>query len=119
MATPSQANRSVETYWAAALAFNKSLAVPCRWKVAQKVQRKSGRGMYDYVNPRSDYHVLVLDDVKQGRFKRVKGKFLCTNKIKDQPLHDFVNMNELDAEESKKNHKVTCKGCLDRAKKLK
>jgi hypothetical protein len=117
MATPSQANRSVPKHWAAALSFNKALAIPCRWKVAQKVQRKSGRGMYDYVNPRSSYHVLLLDDVKQGRFERTRGKFLCTDEIKDEQLHQLVNMNEMNAETSKQ-HKVTCSGCLKRAAKL-
>jgi hypothetical protein len=117
MATPSQANRSVRDHWAAALAFNKSLAVPVRWKVAQKAQYRSGQGMYDYTNPRSSYHVLLMDDMKAGRIKRNKGEFLCKAKITDPNVHQVINMNEMNAEHSKTS-KVTCPKCLERAAKL-
>jgi hypothetical protein len=108
-----EANRQVPECRVAAIAFNKSLNIPVKWKVAQKARYKAGRGMYDYVDPRSDYHILLFDDMKTGRLKRSRGEFLCTAKVKpkDKDLHQVINMNEMNVEQSK-HHKVTCSNCL-------
>jgi hypothetical protein len=117
MSNQSQVTRSVPKHWAAALAFNKALGIPARWKVAQKVSYRSGQGMCDYSSRSSSYHVLLLDDMKAGRIKRSKGQFLCLSKITDPTVHQVINMNELNAEHSKTS-KVTCPKCLERAAKL-
>jgi hypothetical protein len=112
-----KANRPVPEHWAAALSFNKALPVSVRWKSAQKVSYRTGRGMYDYNNRSSKYHVLLLDDFKQGRIKRNKGDFLCNAKITDPNVHQVINMNEMDADRSKR-YKVTCQKCLEYAKRF-
>jgi hypothetical protein len=105
-------------HWIAAMTFNKALALPVRWKSVQTVSYRSGRGMYDYNNRASKYHVLLMDDFKQGRIKRGKGDFLCNAKVTDPSTHQAINMNEMDIEASKR-HKVTCPKCLERIEKLK
>jgi hypothetical protein len=105
-------------HWATGFAFNKTLALPFNWKPAQTVSYRAGRGMYDYNNRASKYHVLLMDDFKQGRIKRGKGDFLCNAKITDRSTHQAINMNEMDIEASKR-HKVTCPKCLERIAKLK
>jgi hypothetical protein len=108
---------SLPEHWVAAITFNKSLSVPVKWKPAKKVSYRSGRGMYDYNNRSSKYHVLLMDDFKAGRIKRNKGSFLCNAKVTDPSTHQAINMNELDIEQSKR-HKVTCPDCLKRVSKL-
>lgn len=106
-------------HWATGFAFNKTLDIPVRWKSAQTVSYRSGRGMYDYNNRASKYHVLLMEDFKAGRINKKKGKFLCSRaKITDPSTHQAINMNEMDIEQSKRN-KVTCPECLERIAKLK
>lgn len=105
-------------HWIAAMTFNKALGLTVKWKSAQTVSYRSGRGMYDYNNRSSKYHVLLMDDFKAGRIKRDKGKFLCNAQITDPSTHQAINMNEMDIEASKRN-KVTCPKCLERIAKLK
>lgn len=111
------ANNELPDHRIAAMTFNKALGLTVKWKPAKTVSYRAGRGMYDYNNRSSKYHVLLMDDFKAGRIKRGKGDFLCNATVTDPSTHQAINMNELDLEQSKR-HKVTCPKCLDRVSKL-
>lgn len=98
------------------------LALPFKWKRAEKVQHKSGRGFYDYLNNSSSSHVLLLDEIQLGRIKRGKGDFLCSKVKVNRKLHDLMHMNDLATTESEvaksKRQPVTCQRCLELAQRF-
>jgi hypothetical protein len=107
-----KATRSVETYWAAALSYNKSLGIPARWRVAERIPSTS-----QYMNTHRSDHVLLLQDFKHGRLKRQRGQFLCNAKVTNPAAHQALNVVDIDADRSKR-HKVTCSKCLAMAKRF-
>ncbi|SDY88646.1 hypothetical protein [Thermoactinomyces sp. DSM 45892] len=92
-------------------------ATPFKWKVAEKVQPRSGRGFYDYVNPTSAKHILLLEDMQIGRIKREYGDFLCGKVQINRKLHDLMHLNDIAVTEREieksKQQRITCKKCLE------
>lgn len=109
-----EALRPVEAIRAAAIAFNKSLKIPARWRVAERIP---SAGRYLSQKNRAQ-HVLILEDINEGRFKRRRGQFLCGAKITNPAAHERLNVVDIDAEKSKRV-RVDCQKCLEIAKRWK
>ena len=104
--------RPVIEAWAAAITFNKSLKIPTRWRVAERIP---SAGRYLSQKNRAQ-HVLILENLKEGRFKRRRGQFLCGAKITNPAAHERLNVIDIDADKSKRV-KVDCQKCLEIARK--
>jgi hypothetical protein len=107
----------IPQHWVEAIEFNDTLEIPVEWVPKQKATWRSGRGMYDYTNRASHYHVMVLEDLTAGRIKRKYGDFLCGAKITDPDVHKVINLSGRVQHE--KRNKVTCPKCLERIAKIK
>lgn len=94
--------------------FNRGLNVPVKWKPEIKhvigglTVNSSGNGQ----TRRSVWHIYLLEDLEEGRLKRSKHSFLCTQQ-------EGCHFGELiDPHSMINNHiKVTCKSCLAIAKR--
>lgn len=102
--------RSLQEIVATALAFNKSLKIPVRWRVAERIPPSSRS-----LNRRRTTHVLLLEDINERRFRRKRGEFLCKSRITNK-AHWTLNVVDIGADESKRA-KVECKKCLEIARK--
>lgn len=91
--------------------FNKKLNIPVLWKVAEQIP-VLGR----YLSMKRTTHVLLLEDLKEGRFRRKRGEFLCKAKIANPKAHESINVNDSDPERTKWM-RVRCKKCLEIAQK--
>lgn len=112
MALNLNALRPVEAIRAAALAFNKALRIPVRWRVAERIPSASR-----YLSQKNRaQHVLLLEDINEGRFKRKRGEFLCKARITNPSAHERLNVIDIDADKSKRV-KVDCQKCLEIARK--
>lgn len=90
--------------------FNKSLNIPVRWKVAERIPVWSG-----YINMNRTTHVLLLEDLQEGRFRRKRGEFLCKAKITNPKAHESINVQ--DDEDRHMWKRVRCKKCVEIARK--
>ena len=63
-----------------ALAFNATLAVPVKWSPGIKdvLSGLSENSWGDGMNKRTVHHVLLEEPIREGKFKRNAGDFLCT-----------------------------------------
>jgi hypothetical protein len=107
-----EALRPAEAIRAAAIAFNKSLKIPARWRVAERIP---SAGRYLSQKNRAQ-HVLLLEDIAEGRFRRRRGEFLCKARITNPAAHERLNVIDIDADKSKRV-KVDCQKCLEVARK--
>jgi hypothetical protein len=103
--------RPVEEIRAAAIAFNKALKIPVRWRVAERIPSSSR-----LVKMRRSTHVLLLEDINEGRFKRRRGEFLCKASITNPKAHQALNVVDIHHEKSKYK-KVECAKCIEIARK--
>ena len=96
---------------------NTSLNIPARWTSGQKsvLSGLSSHSMGDGRNARSVNHVLLLEALVDGRFKRDKMDFLCTSKSgtngRGYSVLETFNMDS----EGRYVSEVTCKRCLELA----
>lgn len=111
MSLQQKAYRSVQEIWAAAIAFNKSLKIPVRWRVEERIPTHSG-----LMKRRRVTHVLLLEDINEGRFKRKRGEFLCKARITNPGAHQFLNVIDVGADRSKRV-KVECAKCREIAQR--
>lgn len=93
-----------------AKAFNANLRIPVRWRVAERIPESSRS-----LTRRRTTHVLLLENISEGKFKRKRGEFLCKAKIQNR-AHWTLNVVDIDAEQSKKE-RVECKKCREIAKR--
>ncbi|WP_318493549.1 hypothetical protein [Photobacterium leiognathi] len=94
------------------LVFNQALNLPFSWGVDIKV-RMSGLSQHSWGDGRSRstvHHVRVLEEIRDGRFKRDAGDFLCG---KDDSKHQGYT-EVLTIEEAS----VSCQACLRAAKRF-
>ncbi|MBH8606019.1 hypothetical protein [Thermoactinomyces sp. CICC 10521] len=111
MANVRPLEQTVEAIRAAALVFNKSLKIPARWRVAERISSSSRLMKINRAQ-----HVLLLEDINEGRFKRKRGEFLCKARITNPSAHERLNVVDIDADKSKRV-KVDCQKCLEIARK--
>jgi hypothetical protein len=94
--------------------FNDALNLPFAWTVDHKVVMSglladsTGDGCYQ----RTVWHVRVLEDFADGRFKRSAGDFLCG---KDNSAHTGYTTP---SEEDRNTYQVSCAQCLKVAKRF-
>lgn len=96
--------------------FNAKIGVPVKWTAAIKLV-KSGlsEGSWgDGRNRRTVQHILIQEDLKDGRFKRVAGDLLC--KVGSGKLWDDEE-KWYDGDGQTYTPKITCKACLKIAKR--
>ncbi|SHE65743.1 hypothetical protein SAMN05444392_102254 [Seinonella peptonophila] len=98
--------------------FNESLNIPVNWRpdIKMVMSGLSENSMGNGMNRRSVYHVLLLDDLKDGRLKRSSPSFLCTSKNGSNGNKNW-NIYEEDYDRWTMEHKVTCKQCIKIAKR--
>ncbi|SMO92086.1 hypothetical protein SAMN06264849_11422 [Melghirimyces algeriensis] len=96
--------------------FNASIKVPVKWTAAIKLV-KGGlleNSWGDGRNKRTVQHILIQEDLKEGRLKRSAGEFLC--KAGSGRLWDDEE-KWWDGEGQTYTPKITCKTCLKIAKR--
>ncbi|RAL20833.1 hypothetical protein [Thermoflavimicrobium daqui] len=106
----------LEMIWDEAMSFNESLNVPVRWKRAHRIGRMKRKVWADGYRSNSTEHVLLMEDLHDGRLKRKAGQFLCGTRITNKNAHLILNMGG-DDEERSKRIKVDCPKCLEVAKR--
>lgn len=97
--------------------FNKRIQLPVEWAIEQK-SVLSGLAENSWGDGRKRNtvdHVQVLEDLKDGRFVRHKGDFLCTGN--DTGKYSDGNLPTKEEADHKKfgssyPYKVTCKQCI-------
>lgn len=102
---------------------NENLKIPVRWTVGQKsvLSGLSESSWGDGRNRRSVDHVLLLEDLVDGKFVRTAHSFLCTtesgsNGKQYSHLESFA-MGNAEAGVAPYVPAVTCKQCLARAQR--
>lgn len=100
--------------------FNKSLALPFKWRTAFKpvLSGLSENSFGNGHNKSTVQHIQVLEDIKFGKLSRQKGQFLCSTNSGKQWLDNPESLLT-DGEGNSFMPKVSCKQCLKRAKNLK
>jgi hypothetical protein len=107
---------SLEAIWNEAVEFNRSLKIPVRWKRAHRIGSLRRKAWADGYRSNSVEHVLLLDDLSDGRLKRKRGDFLCSARITNLSAHQIINMSDSDEQRSKRQ-KVTCPKCIEIAQR--
>lgn len=110
---------SLEAIWNEAVEFNRSLKIPVRWKRAHRIAALKRKAWADGYRSNSVEHVLLLDDLSDGRLKRKRGDFLCGARIANLAAHQILNMSDFDEQQRSKRQKVTCLKCLAIAQRWK
>ena len=102
-----------------ALKINNILNIPVRWTSGFKsvLSGLSENSMGNGMNKRTVIHILLLEDLKEGAFKRKSGSFLCTSKSGTDGK-EWVDLDcpSYDHEGSYVTG-ITCKACLKRAER--
>lgn len=100
-----------------ATSVNAALNIPVRWTSGQKsvLSGLSASSMGDGRNARSVNHILLLEPIQEGRFKRDKQDFLCTTKAGTNGRgYSVLETFNLDTE-GRYVSEITCKRCLELA----
>lgn len=109
---------SLEAIWNEAVEFNRSLKIPVRWKRAHRIGSLRRKAWADGYRSNSSEHVLLLEDLQDGKLKRKRGQFLCGARIANLAAHQILNMSDSDEQRSKRI-KVSCPKCLAIAQRWK
>ena len=94
--------------------FNNRFDIPVKWVSGIKVvlsglsERSNGTGTYK----NTVTHVLLKENLREGRLRREKGDFLCGQKSKAQYWFDKDEDIAIDPNGNPYNRKITCKQCL-------
>jgi len=100
--------------------FNATINVPVKWTVGQKdvLSGLSETSWGDGRNTRTVNHILLQEDLAEGRLKRPKGDFLCTSNkgLNGKQWSGAAQIDCVDGDGSTYLPKVTCKQCLKLAK---
>lgn len=119
-------NKHLDQMREEAEAFNLSLGIPIDWVSEIKpvlsglTENSNGDGAYK----KSVYHVLLKENIEEGRFKRKAGDFLCTTATQHNGhFSDLRDKEEgcygLDSKDKRYKRKVTCKSCIKTAARWK
>lgn len=93
---------------------NSKLFIPVKWTSGFKsvLSGLTAHGWGNGVNRRSVVHVLLLNDIKEGSFKRSKGSFLCTAP-NGTDGKGWVDLERKSSDrEGEYISEITCKACL-------
>ena len=101
--------------------FNDAIRVPGKWTVGQKdvLSGLSENSWGDGRNARTVNHILLQEDLSEGRLKRAEGDFLCSSRagLNGKQWSGAAQIDCLDGDGEKYLPKVTCKQCLKLAKR--
>ena len=113
--------------------FNANLNIPVKWTLEIKpvLSGLQINSSGDGENRRTVYHILLLEDLNEGRLHRKAGEFLCShNKGRFPDLHVWQRTGEMirsiaktggfiesEVTVSMKSCQVTCKKCLQMARR--
>ena len=96
--------------------FNATINVPVKWTVGQKdvLSGLSETSWGDGRNARTVNHILLQEDLAEGRLRRGKGDFLCTSGAgaNGKQWAGAAQINCVDGDGKAYLPKVTCKQCL-------
>lgn len=94
-------------------AFNATLNIPVKWTTGVNLvlsglsETSAGDGYFK----NTVQHIMLLEDLKDGRLVRHKGGFLCNVKRRGR-LKDRDASYHVDGDGNRYTPKVTCKACL-------
>lgn len=102
-----------------AIKFNQTISLPFKWRAGFKpvLSGLSENSMGNGRNRASVNHIQVMEDIQIGRLKRDAQDFLCTKESGKQWLTDAESIS-FDGNGVAYTPKITCKACLERAKKI-
>lgn len=96
--------------------WHEDLQMPFDYRVDVKVVLSglSESSMGNGCKRNSQFHMITLEDYKDGRYERKAGQFLCT-----QPKGRIaMDYQELDKEDNSKDYIITCPECLKRIERI-
>lgn len=92
---------------------NKKLNIPVEWTSGFKsvLSGLSEKGWGNGINKKSVVHILLKDDINEGKFKRKSGSFLCTSNGGSDGMQ-YVDLERLSFDdEGSYVSEITCKSC--------
>lgn len=98
---------------------NSKLFIPVKWTSGFKsvLSGLSEKGWGNGINRRSVVHILLLEDIKEGSFKRNTGSFLCTS-TNGTDGKEWIDLERTSSDsEGKYVSEITCKACLKTAQR--